>query len=288
MTRLSNKDIDPISADLEVYNNHLVGATGHSLFEIGCHCWGVTPEVMCQQAKSYTVRVVPVTAGLGIITNFSNTVAGILQFLGFKAQASTLTDVTGIADAVELKADGLFMADDTTFIGLDCSSWKKIDNSVATGRMYATVLDLMAGETASQDVLVVGCGPVGSSAAAQLLRCGRNVTLLDISCERAEIVKNGLIKLFGSRENIESRITIAADGQACLERCDHILDATPDPLAIPDSCLTPLKKIAVAGVPPGISEFGFELLKSNVVHDKLELGVAGMAIGLLAQPFEKV
>ncbi len=283
MTRLSHKDIDCISADLEVYNKHLVSATGHSLFEIGCHCWGVAPEAIFHQAKSYTVRVIPVTAGLGVITDFSDTVAGILQFLGFRAQASKLTDVTAIADAIELRVDGLFMADDATFIGLDCASWKKIDNSVATGRMYATVLDLMAGEPANQDVLVVGCGPVGTSAAAQLLRCGRNVTLLDISCERAESVKTTLVELFGPRENIEPSITIASAGQACLERFDHIIDATPDPLAIPDAYLTSSKKIAIPGVPPGISESGFELLKNNVVHDKLELGVTGMAIGLLAQ-----
>ena len=175
MTRLSHKDIDCINADLEVYNNHLISATGHSLFEIGCHCWGVEPEVMIQMAKSYTVRVIPVTAGLGVITSFSDTVAGILQYLGFKAQASTLTDVTGIADAIELRVDGLFMADDATFISLDCASWEKIDNSVATGRMYATVMDLMAGDAVNKDVLVVGCGPVGSSAAAQLLRCGRKI-----------------------------------------------------------------------------------------------------------------
>lgn len=285
MTRLSHKDIDCISADLKVYNNHLITATGYSLFEIGCHCWDVAPEAIFHQARSYTVRVIPMTAGLGIITDFSNTVAGILQFLGFKAQASELTDVTGIADAIELRVDGLFMADDAMFIGLDCASWKKIDNSVATGRMYATVLDLMAGETANQDVLVVGCGPVGTSAAAQLLRCGRNVTLLDISCERAESVKNTLVELFGPRENIEPRINIVSDGRACLARYEHIIDATPDPFAIPDSYLSPLKKIAIPGVPPGISESGFELLKNNVVHDKLELGVTGMAIGLLAQSF---
>ena len=288
MTRLSHKDIDCISANLEVYNNHLISVTGHSLFEIGCRCWGGAPESLFRQASSYTVRVIPVTAGIGVITDFSDTVAGILQFLGFRAQVSTQTDVTGIADAVELRVDGLFMADDATFIGLDCATWNKIDNSVATGRMYATVLDLMAGETASRDVLVVGCGPVGSSAAAQLLRCGRNVTLLDTSFQRAESVKNTLVELFGPRENIEPRIIIASDGHACLERFDHIIDATPDPLAIADSYLTSSKKIAIPGVPPGISAFGFELLKSNVVHDKLELGVTGMAIGLLAQPFEEV
>jgi len=288
MTRLSHKDIDCINADLEVYNNHLISATGHSLFEIGCHCWGVEPAVMIQLAKSYTVRVIPVTAGLGVITSFSDTVAGILQFLGFKAQASTLTDVTGISDAIELRVDGLFMADDATFISLDCALWEKIDNSVATGRMYATVMDLMAGDTVNKDVLVVGCGPVGSSAAAQLLSCGKNITLFDTRTEQAEALKKRLVEMFASRENLEQRISIASDGRACLERYDYIIDATPDSHLIADSYLTSSKKIAIPGVPPGLSEFGFEFLQSNVVHDKLELGVTGMAIGLLAQSVQKV
>ena len=76
MTRLLPRDIDNISADLAVHNRHLISATGYSLFELGCKCWGV----------------IPVTSGLGIITSFSDTVAGILQCLGFKAQASTATD----------------------------------------------------------------------------------------------------------------------------------------------------------------------------------------------------
>lgn len=288
MTRLLPRDIDNISADLAVHNRHLISATGYSLFELGCKCWTVDPEAMLLQAKSYTVRVIPVTSGLGVITSFSDTVAGILQFLGFKAQVSTATDVSGIADAVESKVDGLFMADDVTFISLDCASWEKIDNSVVTGRMYATVMDLMVGDTANNDVLVVGCGPVGSSAAVQLLRCGRNVTLFDTSQGQAEGLKKRLFEMCNATENLEQRISIASDGRACLRAFEHIIDATPDSHLIADSYLTSSTKIAIPGVPPGLSEYGFGFLQNNVVHDKLELGVTGMAIGLLAQSVEKV
>lgn len=62
---------------------------------------------------------------------------------------------------------------------------------------------------------------------------------------------------------------------------DHILDATPDGHLIGDSFLTKSKRISIPGVPPGVTERGFHLLASRVIHDKLELGVAAMAVTLL-------
>lgn len=62
---------------------------------------------------------------------------------------------------------------------------------------------------------------------------------------------------------------------------DHILDVTPDGHLIRDGFLTENKRIAIPGVPPGITESGFRFLGSRVIHDKLELGVAAMAVTLL-------
>jgi pyrrolysine biosynthesis protein PylD len=45
--------------------------------------------------------------------------------------------------------------------------------------------------------------------------------------------------------------------------------------------LTPNTRMAIPGVPPGISTKSFSILGNRVVHDKLELGVAAMAVSLL-------
>ena len=59
------------------------------------------------------------------------------------------------------------------------------------------------------------------------------------------------------------------------------MDAASVAEIIPDRLLKKEMKLALPGVPPGISEHGFLYLQKNVVHDKLELGVAAMAVGLL-------
>jgi hypothetical protein len=77
------------------------------------------------------------------------------------------------------------------------------------------------------------------------------------------------------------QIRIGSDIGELLTTHDHIVDATPERNLVADRYLTKDKRIVIPGVPPGISEYGFNFLDTHVIHDKLELGVAGMAVGLL-------
>ncbi len=101
------------------------------------------------------INVVPVTAGLVIISNFSTTVCVILQFLGFKAEITRETDAAGVALAFENGADAIMMADDLRFTGLNLKTQSVIDNSLATGRVFSAALDLMAGGLRAQEALVI-------------------------------------------------------------------------------------------------------------------------------------
>jgi 3-methylornithyl-N6-L-lysine dehydrogenase len=281
MTRLTSRDIDQINDGLVEYDKCLVASTGCGLLDIACHCYGVDVDFIKQQATSFTVSVIPVTAGLGVISHFSDTVAAILSFLGISARVTLEYDVAGLAQAIEEDVDGIFMADDSKFIGVNCNRKKIVDNGDATGKVYAAALSLMAGTISGKDVLVVGCGSVGSSAAEQLLRFGGQVTLIDSVVKKSEELKERLQRKLDLTGRESDRVRIGADLDDALMFHDYILDATPESCLVADSSLTKDKRLAIPGVPPGISEYGFDFLGSRVIHDKLELGVAGMAVGLM-------
>ncbi len=220
------------------------------------------------------INVVPVTAGLGIISNFSTTVCAILQFLGFKAEITRETDAAGVALAFENGADAIMMADDLRFIGLNLKTQSVIDNSLATGRVFSAALDLMAGGLRAQEVLVIGCGPVGASAATWLLESGAKVALFDIFRAKSQALYEKLGKPEG--------LIIEDDSTKALESYHYIVDATPASDLIPDSQLKDDSYIACPGVPPGVSVRGQFILGNRLIHDKLELGVTAMAVALLS------
>lgn len=281
MTRLINRDIDQINDGLAGYNKRLIESTGHGILEIACHCYEADIEFVKKRASSLKYRVIPVTAGLGVISEFSQTVAAILRLLGITASVSQDSDVAGLAQAIEEGVDGIFMADDSKFIGLNCYNKKVVDNGDATGKMYATALGLMAGNIFGKDILVAGCGPVGSGAAERLLRFGGHVTLIDSDMRKSLKLRDLLKRQLQLTGRQSERIRISSDLDEALKSHDHILDATPESCLVADSYLTRNKIIALPGVPPGISESGFNFLGARVIHDKLELGVAGMAVSLL-------
>jgi len=221
----------------------------------------------------FSIQVVPVTAGLGIISNFSATVCAILRFLGVNAEITRGTDAAGVALAFENGVDAIMMADDQRFIGINLHTRSVIDNSLATGRVYGAALDLMADGLRAQEVLVLGCGPVGASAARWLLGSAARMALFDIDNAKSQ----ALCKKLGNPENL----IVEGDLTKALERYRYIVDATPAPNFIPESLLKNNSYIACPGVPQGVSARGQLMLGNRLIHDKLELGVAAMAVALL-------
>ena len=168
------------------------------------------------------------------------------------------------------------MSDDHRFVGLNLNNRRVADNSEATGRAFAAALDLMVKGLQGRDVLVLGCGPVGLSAARALLFFGARVTLYDRNASAAEGVKACLSSRAGGGD-----VVLEKDPAKALAMHRLILEATPEAGTIPDGSIFPDTFVAAPGVPLGVSASGREILRGRLVHDKLELGVAAMAVSLL-------
>lgn len=279
MTRLKDSDICHISPRLEAYNRELLAKTGRTLLGIACHAYGKNEIQIRRQIESFSIHVVPVTAGKGIITDFSKTVTTILQFMGFKTLVSNQPDISGIAQAFNNKADAVMMADDHIFVGLNLKDRSVADNSEATGRIFAAALDLMAGGIKDKAVLVQGCGPVGESAVRTLLSFGAEVGLYDINLAAARSMRKKILAVPACPGG--DKIVIETGSDYPISKYQHIIEATPSINTIKDEQISDHMIVAAPGVPLGISENGCELLKNRLLHDKLELGVAAMAICLL-------
>lgn len=273
MTRLRNDDIKKISSRLTKYDRELQIKTGRTLLGIACHCYGLNEIAVRNRARDFSCDVVPVTAGQGIICDFSATVCAILQFLGFPARVSEESDTSGIALAYERGTHAVFMADDHRFVGINLRTRFLTDNSEATGRVYSAALDLMANGLNNRDVLILGCGSVGAAAARGLLSFGAKVALHDQYYPVAKLLKK---KIQGKQ-----KIKIEKELSKMSGNYRYIIDATPAERVIPDDQITEDIFLAAPGVPLGVSEKGSKVLNNRLIHDKLELGVAAMAVSLL-------
>ncbi len=280
MTRLTQADIRHISSRLEQTSRDLKRKTGHTLLEIACRAWDVEVIHVRERIKSFDIDVVPITSGLGIISDFSETVAAILGFMGFNARVADFSDVAGIARAFERSVHAVMMADDNKFVGINLNNRRIADNSEATGRVFAAALDLTAGGIKDRDVLVMGCGPVGEAGARWLLSRGARVALCDIHPSAARALRERLGT--GQSTHLTSgRITLETAGPGVLLNYGYVLEATPSADSIPDKYIRDDLVVAAPGVPLGISETGCRLIKDRLIHDTLELGVAAMAICLV-------
>ena len=273
MTRLTHQDISQIPPRLAAHDTQLRAATGKGLLGIACHAWDLDEAPAQKALEKLTTQVIPVTAGQGIITDFSATVVGILTFLGLPTRMAPEPDVQGLARTFESQAQALFMADDYQFMGVHLPTRTVADNTQNTGKVYAAALDLAANTIAGKTALVMGCGPVGAAAALELARRGAKLLLHDIDPARALAVKLSLPKA--------SEIALAPDLEPALELAPYILEATPEAQTLPAKFLTPAHVLAAPGVPLAIDEKGQEILGPRLIHDKLELGVAAMAVELI-------
>ncbi len=224
-------------------------------------------------AVSFSFHIIPVTSGQGIISNFSTTVCSILRFLGFQAEVAEKSDIAGLANAYKKGADGIMMADDHQFIGINLKTRSVVDNSEATARAFSAALDLMAGGIEANHVLVIGCGSVGEAAVHNLLARGARVALYDTNITAAENIR----EKFSEYDDI----TVLDSIHNPTAGYKYIFEATPSTKSIPDELLSIDSYVVAPGVPLGLSTQGCEILNNHYIHDKLELGVAAMAVSLI-------
>ena len=272
MTRLTIDDIKTISDELEAYDEELATKTGRTLSGIACQAAGISESEIKKISADVRVGVIPITFGQGVIKGFSETVAGIVSHIGCKAFVTQATDVAGIAEAVEKKADMLMFADDNRFVAIDIASRQVVDNAVATAKGFVAGLSLMAGGLKQKNVLVIGCGAVGSRAAEALTKLDAHVSIHDVDPSRCKELAHKL------KQSLKAQIEVAAELEPSLLDHQFIVDATPATEIIRAHHISAQTYISAPGVPLGLDKEAQAEISNRLLHDPLQIGVATMVV----------
>lgn len=280
MTRLVTADISDIAANLKDYDKELVARTGCSLSGIACRAAGIDEVRIKNVLPDLRVAVVPVSSGHGIIGGFCDAVLSILTHMGAKAFVTPTPDVSGINEAFLKKADVMMLADDERFVALHLQSRQIADNAVCTGHVYATGLDLMAGGLKGNEVLVIGCGPVGTGATESLIGMGADVSIYDIDIDSSSTLAAAIGQAF------ETKIEIVKTLDSALLRHKYILDASPASNIVHAQHITPDTYVSAPGMPCGLDHEAHTAISDRMLHDPLQLGVATMLVSAAKYHYE--
>lgn len=262
MTRLTEDIIKDVPSKMSALDIQIKGQTGMDLRQLACYSAGITDKDMT--FRSYSVAIVPMTSGKGVIGGFSDSVAAAIENIGMKPFITHSCDVTGVAEAISSNADIIFMADDERFIALNTRSRTFSDNIWSTAKGYVSALKLAEGSLMGKTVLVVGAGRVGGEAVRMLRDEGANVEVTDILFTKAKglEIRNDGVK---ARADVEQAIR------------DNRLIFNASPGAIPGHLICEDAVISSPGVPFAFDEEGKKKAKM-IIHDVLGLGVAVMAV----------
>ena len=281
MTRLTTKDIQDISKELPAYESSLMEKTGCSLRQLACRAMEVSEKNVQESVEHTLVGVIPMTSGGGVLKDFCRTVADIVSHIGCRAFVTRRTDVSGIAEAVEKKADILMFADENRFVALNMRHRKIVDNAEATGRGFVTGLQLMAESLKGRKVLVLGCGPVGQSAVKALAKTGCRISVYDI-----EPAAYGRLSVEFNDPAVD--VQFLHDLGPALHQHDLMVDASPTGGFILAQHIKPHTFISAPGMPLGLDGSALEAIGDRLLHDPLQIGVATMVVGALARIFHEI
>lgn len=264
MTRLKAEDIAGLEQELAAYDRELRQKTGLTLRQIACTAAGLRERALLEAVPAYTVAVIPVTSGLGIISGFARFVQSIIKHLGFNVFTTVETDVAGLAEAVAKQAGILFLADDYRFIALNLVTRTVSDNAQATGIGFSAALHGMAKDFHATPVLVIGAGPVGSAAIAYLRGLQARIAVCDLDQAKT--------RPYESMPEIKIERNLAE----ALPKYKYIIEATPQANIIHHEMLHPEALLAVPGIPMGLTPAAYALHQDRIIHDPLQIGVATM------------
>lgn len=265
--RLTKEDVLGMTRKLPEYDVELVRKTGLSLKEIAVRAVEVSEKDVIAAIGSHKVAVVRITSGQGIIENFAEAVKGILIYMGAEAFITRDSDVAGLAEGIEKKGDIIFLADDNRFIALSFPTGKIADNAEATAKGYVSALEALAGGLTQRRVLVIGgAGRVGWNAVLSLEKRGARVAVFDPDQDRVKSLVEG-------RE-----IVVERDLEEALGRHTLFFDASPAEDIIQSKHITSETLIAAPGMPLGLTEEAYTVVKERLLQDVLEIGVATMLV----------
>ena len=257
MTLLTEKDLEESTRALSRLESFCSSACGMTPYELGCRAFGLSP-VPLSDRQALRVACIPITAGIGILGDFCHIVAAAIgQLCGASAFVTQGCDVTGFEEALEGGADIVFMADDDTFVAYQVKSGRFSDNSCATGRMFAALLDCASGGI-DGDVLILGVGKVGAGACRYLSEQGISAKWFD--------VKEAAPACFDAARK---------DPEWGKRSWPYLIDATTAAGIIDVQHVTSESIVSAPGVPFGVTP-GAQKTARLVIHDNLALGVVAM------------
>jgi pyrrolysine biosynthesis protein PylD len=231
--------------------------TGLSLLELAAKAAGRDAAELRRLGGDVLVAAVPVTAGLGVIGQFAQSVAAIVRTAGFNCMVTEKSDVDGIYEAYQAGADLIFIADDDRFLAINTKAGKLGENNLATAAGYVAALEAMMNKKGAvmddAPVLVLGYGPVGCHAEEILLSKGARVTVFD-------------------KDPFQGKPNRPQD----IVHFPYVIEATPQPAWIHKDMLAPDALIAAPGIPLGLDPEAGEIFKKQLVHDMLDIGTATM------------
>jgi pyrrolysine biosynthesis protein PylD len=277
MTRLQSGDIAKISARLTAYDEELLAKTGRTLRGLACYAVGLDEDEIAAELINVQIGVVPIGWGMGVIEGFSETTRDILQHLGFRSLLTNNSNISGLAEALEKGADIIFLSDDDHFVALNVECRRAVENAEATGKGFAAGLNLMAGGLEGREALVIGCGPVGISAATTLADYGAKVSLYDIDHSRSRRLADTLGGKPGRKVQIEPDLIRA------LSKHRFLIEATNSADIIGAKDLAPDSYIGAPGIPAGLNREAAQKVSARLLHDPLQIGVATMGLAALQE-----
>ncbi len=265
MTRLTSDDVRSIPHTIEDYDKNLKAKIGKSLIDLANYL--VDSQEIDRAVTKIKAAVVPITSGLGIIEGFTEAVASILRHIGMDAFVTQKPDVAGFAEAFSKNADLLFAGDDYVFSVFNLNKKRFVENSFATGKAYAAVLELAIGGLKGNTILVVGAGRVGSSAIDYMIKKGAKVILMEIDKERRTKLK----KIY------KESLTIMNTLDEAIKHTKLILIAAPVHGLLDKNIVDSKMIISSPAIPSGLTEAATKNLPNrNFIHDPLQIGVVAM------------
>lgn len=262
MTRLITDWIADIEGTVKELEKDLKSKTGLSYTALAAKVSGCSVSDIERAAREIKVAAVPVTAGLGIIGSFAQSVTAVTGAMDFQSFVTKRTDVDGIREAYENGADIVFMADDGRFISVNLNKRKIADNDNATAMGYTAALEGALKSFVGKKLLLLGCGALGKEFMKCLKKKGTPFDVYDIDPGKLAAVR---------KQDIE-----AIDSPGGIREYQYLIDATSRGGWLSRDMLHPEVWIAAPGIPLSLDPEAYESHKSRVIHDPLQIGVAAM------------
>lgn len=263
MTRLKTEWIEHMRYSMDDYNRTLKKKIGLDLSSLMQDVLSVDDDALrCARGKN-KIAVVPITQGEGIIANFCESIAAIIESMGFDADVTPHSDVDGIYDGHLSGRNILFLADDSRYLAMNTLTGVVSDNNHATALGFIHALSAMMAkhnrDISREKILQIGYGAVGKEAVQILSAYGIDFDIYDKNFHVTEPLSCHKLSNINDIKNYH-----------------YILDFTNEGGWLSEKDLNEDVFYASPGVPCSLEQDAANLFEEKSVYDNLEIGTAIM------------